>query len=71
MKLVHILDALRNGAVLHHSLVKGPRWELHVDNGAITTVSTRVVQALLKRGAIVPCGDALFPDVPSQTWHAS
>jgi hypothetical protein len=71
MKLAHIVDALRRGAVLHLSLVKGPHWELHDNGGAITTVSTTTVQALLKRGAITPAGDSLFPDIPSQTWRSA
>jgi hypothetical protein len=71
MKLSQILDALPNGAVLHHSLVKGPHWELH-DKNSIRTVNSRTVQALLRRGVIKPTRDSLFPDdVPSQTWRAS
>jgi len=67
-KLSDVLDALRNGAVLHLSLVKKPTWELH-DGAAIKTINTRTVQSLLKRRAIVSAGDSLFPDIPSQTWR--
>jgi hypothetical protein len=71
MKLAHIIDALRSGATLHHSLVKGPHWELH-DKNSIRTVSSRAVQALLRRGVIEPTRDSLLTDdVPSQTWRAS
>jgi hypothetical protein len=70
MKLAQIINALRAGAVLHHSLVKGPHWELHAGD-IVVTVSTRAVQALLKRGAIVPAGDSLFPNIPSQTWRSA
>jgi N-terminal domain of anti-restriction factor ArdC len=54
-----------------NTMTNRPYWELHYGGGAITTVSTRTVQALLKRGAIVP-GDSLFPDsIPSQTWRSN
>jgi hypothetical protein len=68
MKFASILDALRNGAVLHFSLVEKPRWELYED-AAITTLSSTQVQSLFKRGVIAAAGDTLFAEVPSQTWR--
>jgi hypothetical protein len=69
MRLAHIVDALRHGAVIRCGFVKGEaKWELH-DGIAIKTVSSRAVQSLQRRKAIVPCGDAFFPgSVPAQTW---
>jgi hypothetical protein len=67
-KLAYILDALRNGAVLHFSLVERPRWELY-ETAAITTISSTQVQSLFRRGAIAAAGDTLFAEVPSQTWR--
>ena len=68
MKLNQVLNALRNGAVLHLSLADKPTWKL---NNGVTeiTVSSRTVQAALKRKAIVGVGDSLFADTPSQTWR--
>jgi len=68
MKLASILDALRNGGVLHFSLVEKPRWELS-EASVITTVRSTQVQSLFKRGAITAAGDTLFAEVPSQTWR--
>jgi hypothetical protein len=68
MKLIHLLDRLSNGAMLHLSLVKSPTWELH-DGITVTRISSRTVRAALKRGAIIGAGDTLFADVPSQTWR--
>jgi len=68
MKLVAILDALRNGATLHFGLAKKPTWELYED-AAIRTVSATQAQSLIKRGAIAAAGDTLLAEVPSQTWR--
>jgi hypothetical protein len=69
MKLVHLLDRLSHGAVLHLSLAKRRSWWLH-DGDKVTSVGGGTVQAALKRGAIVGAGDSLFTEVPSQTWRA-
>jgi hypothetical protein len=70
MKLIHLLDRLSNGAVLHLSLAKGCQsWELH-DGITVIWIGSRTAQAAIKRGAIIGSGDTLFPDVvPSQTWR--
>jgi hypothetical protein len=67
-RLSYVLNTMRNGAVLHLSLAKKPTWEL---NNGITAVrvSSRTVQAALKRRAIVGAGDSLFADTLSQTWR--
>ena len=69
-KLNHVLAAMRSGATLHCSLAKKPSWELH-DGMTTITVSTRTVQAAIKRGLIEGTGDCLLSDVPSQTWRYS
>jgi hypothetical protein len=68
MKLSYVLEALKNGAVLHHSLARKPTWELY--NGTtIKTVSSTQMKCLLKREAIVSAGDSLFAEIPAQTWR--
>jgi hypothetical protein len=68
MKLDHVLAALRNGATLHLSLAKKPSWELR-DDATMVTISSRAVQAAIRRGVIEGAGDSLFSDVPSQIWR--
>jgi hypothetical protein len=68
MKLDHVLEALRNGAMLYLTLADKPTWKLS-DGVTEVTVNSRAVQSMLKRGALVGNGDTLFDDVPSQTWR--
>jgi hypothetical protein len=68
MKLGAILDALRGGATLHFSIVKGPHWWLAAGT-TVKPVSSTQVRALIKRGAIVSVGDSLFSNIPAQTWR--
>jgi hypothetical protein len=68
MKLTSVLTEMRAGAVLRLSFDEHPTWEL--DNGvSVIRVSSRTVQAAIKRQAIVGVGDTLFGDIPSQTWR--
>ena len=68
MKLSDILDKMRDGAaVLRLSLADKPTWKLHSGTDE-KTVSSRSVQAAIKRGAIIGADDTLFADTPSQTW---
>jgi hypothetical protein len=67
--LNHVLTALRNGAVLHLSFVKGQSWELNDSNTSIR-INARVARAALKRPDIMGAGDALFADIPAQTWRS-
>ncbi len=69
MKLIHVLDAMRNGAVLRLSFGKHTTsWEL--DDGVTAIwISNRTVQAAIKRQVIAGVGDTLFDSVPSQTWR--
>jgi hypothetical protein len=66
--MARVLNTMRNGAGLHLSLAKKSTWELN-DGIAAIRVSSRTVQAALKRRAIVGADDSLFADTPAQTWH--
>lgn len=68
MKLDHLIASLRNGAVLNFNLADGPSWKLHDSTGTVT-ISASTVRAAMKRGAIEPCGDTLFPEIAAQTWR--
>jgi hypothetical protein len=70
MKLGHLLDLLRAGAVLHLSFEKRLSWTLN-DGIKATRIGSRTAQAAIKRGTIVGAGDSLFAEFPSQTWHAT
>src|SRR6516164_8731545 len=68
MKLNDVLAAMRAGAWLHLTLADGPRWQLN-DGATATTVNSRTVAGMIKRGHITGNNDSLFDIVPSQTWR--
>ena len=60
------LAAMRGGQCLHLQYQAGrPLWSLSGGQN----VSAEVAGILTKNASVVPVGDALFADVPSQTWR--
>jgi len=57
MKLNDVLAAMRAGAWLHLTLADGPRWQLN-DGATATTVNSRTVAGMIKRGHIAGNNDS-------------
>jgi hypothetical protein len=59
-----VIEALRQGAVLHFMYEKGPRWRLSTGRAVSPDVAQLVVASPSVRG-----DDALFPDARPQTFR--
>jgi hypothetical protein len=61
-----VLDAMRRGASLHLQYTNGrPFWSLSTGRA----VSADVASLLTNHASVAPVGDALFTDIPAQTWR--
>jgi hypothetical protein len=61
-----VLTAMRRGESLHLQYENGrPLWSLSGGR----TVSAETAEVLICNASVVPVGDALFNDMPGQTWR--
>ena len=63
-----VIDVMRTGQCLHleFNRMTGPRWCL--SNGV--KIGADVARLVVASPAVSSDGDALFPDITSQTWRA-